>query len=292
MIVMGETLAVPCSTVPAPPHAGAPAGTIDCHMHVFDPRFADVEGRNPPPGTPEDYRLFQRRMGLERCIVVAASSYGLDNSCLPAALGRLGDKARGIASIDPSFTDDRLEALPLAGCRGIRFNHGRVRGTTVDGIRRLADRIAPLNGVFQLNMPDPADGLVGVDPNSGARRFTLGLPELADGVEFIAIAMAFFVFAEVIKNPASPERRDVFTARVTGLMPSCADLREASPAIARGPALGSVLGVLPGGGAILSTWAPYAVEKRLSRHPERFGKGRSAAWRARRRPTTPPCRPR
>lgn len=116
-------------------------------------------------------------------------------------------------------------------------------------------------------------GLVGVDPNSGARRFTLGLPQLADGVEFIAIAMAFFAFAEVIKNLASPEARDVFTAKVTGLMPSRADLREASPAIARGTVLGSVLGVLPGGGAILSTWASYAVEKRLSRHPEQFGKG-------------------
>lgn len=163
MIVTGETLAAPCSAGTAPPRTGMPEGAVDCHMHVFDPRFPYVEGRDPPPGTLEDYRLFQRRMGLERCIVVAASSYGLDNGCLLDTLARLGEKARGIASIDLSVTEDQLYVLHRAGCRGIRFNHGRVKGTSVDGIRRLADRIAPLNWVFQLNMPNPDDLVANAD---------------------------------------------------------------------------------------------------------------------------------
>jgi putative tricarboxylic transport membrane protein len=116
-------------------------------------------------------------------------------------------------------------------------------------------------------------GLVGMDANSGVRRFTFGLPDLSDGIEFVALAMGFFAFGEVVKNMAQGEAREVVTTRVTGLMPGIDDLKVTAPAILRGTAIGSLLGVLPGGGAILATWTSYALEKRLASDPSRFGHG-------------------
>jgi TctA family transporter len=116
-------------------------------------------------------------------------------------------------------------------------------------------------------------GLVGTDINSGALRFTFGVPELGDGIGFVIIAMGVFGFAEIISNLSVGLHREVFTKRIEGLWPGRKDLRRAAPAIVRGTALGSVLGVLPGGGAMLSSFASYALEKKLSREPQRFGRG-------------------
>jgi len=116
-------------------------------------------------------------------------------------------------------------------------------------------------------------GMVGMDANSGARRFTLGLMDLSDGIEFVAVAMGFFAFSEVVKNLASPQERSVFTKKITGLMPTRRDMKVAAPAIGRGTLIGSLLGILPGGGAILSTWTSYAVEKRVAANPAEFGHG-------------------
>jgi TctA family transporter len=95
-------------------------------------------------------------------------------------------------------------------------------------------------------------GMIGTDVNSGVARFSFDVPELSDGIEFVAVAMGMFGFAEIILNLEQKEKREVFTSKVTNLMPRMADLKRAFPAILRGTALGSVLGILPGGGALLS----------------------------------------
>ncbi|MBL0929011.1 MAG: tripartite tricarboxylate transporter permease [Alphaproteobacteria bacterium] len=114
---------------------------------------------------------------------------------------------------------------------------------------------------------------VGTDLNSGAPRMTFGLTELIDGINFVPLAMGIFAVGEIICNLEKPEQRSVFSSRISGLWPTREDFRRCWPATLRGTALGSALGLLPGGGAMLSSFAAYAVEKRLSRTPERFGEG-------------------
>jgi TctA family transporter len=117
-------------------------------------------------------------------------------------------------------------------------------------------------------------GLVGTDINSGAMRYTFGVPELGDGIGFVIIAMGIFGFAEIITNlTGGALDRNVVAGKITGLWPGMKELKEAAAAIVRGTVLGSILGVLPGGGAMLSSFASYALEKKISKHPERFGKG-------------------
>ncbi|RTL69310.1 MAG: tripartite tricarboxylate transporter permease [Hyphomicrobiales bacterium] len=116
-------------------------------------------------------------------------------------------------------------------------------------------------------------GLVGTDANSAIRRFTFDIPELADGLGFVPVAMGMFGLGEIIKNLESEEGRQILSNRVQNLMPSRADWQRMIGPILRGTALGSVLGILPGGGAILSSFAAYSVEKRLSKTPSEFGKG-------------------
>ena len=116
-------------------------------------------------------------------------------------------------------------------------------------------------------------GLVGTDVNSGMQRFTFGLPELADGISFVIVAMGVFGLGEIIRNLEHEETRSLVIARVHGLMPTRADLKRMLAPILRGTALGSVLGILPGNGALLGSFTAYSVEKRISKTPERFGKG-------------------
>ncbi|MFN7642336.1 MAG: tripartite tricarboxylate transporter permease [Burkholderiales bacterium] len=116
-------------------------------------------------------------------------------------------------------------------------------------------------------------GMIGTDVNSGVARFSFDIPELSDGIEFVAVAMGMFGFAEIILNLEQKEKREVFTSKVTNLMPRWADFKRAFPAILRGTSLGSVLGILPGGGAVLASFSAYAIEKKLSKHPEEFGHG-------------------
>ncbi|ATA52653.1 hypothetical protein CKY39_05075 [Variovorax boronicumulans] len=119
-------------------------------------------------------------------------------------------------------------------------------------------------------------GLVGTDVNSGVARYSFDIPELTDGIGFIAIAMGVFGYGEIIANLAVPEHeREVFTAKVKGLWPTKEDFRRMTPAVLRGTALGSALGILPGGGALLSAFAAYTIEKRikLKQGEVPFGKG-------------------
>ena len=119
-------------------------------------------------------------------------------------------------------------------------------------------------------------GLVGTDVNSGVARFSFDIPELTDGISFIAIAMGVFGYGEIIANLAKPEEeREVFTADVKGLWPTAEDFRNMTPAVLRGTALGSSLGILPGGGSLLSAFASYTIEKKLKLRAGEipFGKG-------------------
>ncbi|QJP14586.1 tripartite tricarboxylate transporter permease [Starkeya sp. ORNL1] len=116
-------------------------------------------------------------------------------------------------------------------------------------------------------------GLSGTDVTSGTYRFTFGIAELSDGLDFVVIAMGVFGLADIIANIQRPETREIFSAKISNLMPSRADLKASAAPIARGTLLGSVLGILPGTGTTISSFLSYALEKKVSRHPERFGKG-------------------
>ncbi|MDI3384575.1 tripartite tricarboxylate transporter permease [Xenophilus aerolatus] len=119
-------------------------------------------------------------------------------------------------------------------------------------------------------------GLVGTDVNSGVARFSFDIPELTDGIGFIVISMGVFGYGEIIGNLSQPdEDREVFTSKVTGLWPTGDDFKKMAPAVLRGTALGSALGILPGGGALLASFASYALEKKLKMGPNEvaFGRG-------------------
>jgi putative tricarboxylic transport membrane protein len=119
-------------------------------------------------------------------------------------------------------------------------------------------------------------GQINTDVISGVPRYSFDIPELTDGIGFVAIAMGVFGFGEIIANLGQPaENREVFTKNVTGIWPTGNDFKMAWPAVLRGTALGSILGVLPGGGALLSSFAAYTVEKKMKMKPGEvaFGEG-------------------
>ncbi len=116
-------------------------------------------------------------------------------------------------------------------------------------------------------------GLVGTDVNSGAARFSFDVPELTDGLNFVSVAMGIFGFAEIIANLEQKEHRETFTDHITNLFPTKEDFRRMIPAVLRGTLLGSALGILPGGGASLASFAAYSLEKKTSKYPQEFGKG-------------------
>ena len=118
-------------------------------------------------------------------------------------------------------------------------------------------------------------GQINTDVISGVPRYSFDVPELTDGISFVAIAMGVFGFGEIIANLSRPaEHREVFTKDVKGLWPTRQDFQEAWPSVVRGTALGSILGILPGGGALLSSFASYTLEKKIVRNPRvPFGKG-------------------
>jgi TctA family transporter len=116
-------------------------------------------------------------------------------------------------------------------------------------------------------------GLVGTDANSGASRYTFGFPQLADGIGFVVIAMGMFGIAEIVVNLEHEGTRSAIVKHVTGLLPSREDWKRILGPITRGTVLGSALGILPGGGALLASFASYSVEKKLSKTPEQFGQG-------------------
>ncbi|HKO87331.1 MAG TPA: tripartite tricarboxylate transporter permease [Burkholderiales bacterium] len=116
-------------------------------------------------------------------------------------------------------------------------------------------------------------GMVGTDVSSGASRFNLEISELAEGIQFVTIAMGLFGIAEILINVEQGEKRDVFVSKVGRLLPTREDFRLCTPSILRGTALGCALGILPGGGALLAYFAAYTLEKKVAKAPKNFGHG-------------------
>jgi len=116
-------------------------------------------------------------------------------------------------------------------------------------------------------------GLVGTDVNSGVLRFTFGIAELSDGIGFVTVAMGMFGLAEIIGNLEHQGAREVFTSKVKHLWPTREDFKRIVGPVLRGTFLGSALGILPGGGALLASFGAYTLEKKVSKRSAEFGKG-------------------
>lgn len=128
-----------------------PAGSVDCHMHLYDSRYPVAPGAKlrPADASLEDYRQLQQRLGLQRMVIVTPSTYGTDNRILLNGLAASNGNARGIAVLDMSVTDDELQRLHQAGVRGIRFNL-RYGGASLDDLDALAARVQALNWHVQV----------------------------------------------------------------------------------------------------------------------------------------------
>ncbi len=116
-------------------------------------------------------------------------------------------------------------------------------------------------------------GLVGTDVNTGNARFTFGINELFDGIGFVPLTMGVFGVAEIIANLTSAGRRDLVSSKISNLWPTRDDLKRSIAPVLRGTLLGGLLGILPGGGAVLASFSSYTLEKKLSRTSEKFGTG-------------------
>jgi len=135
------------------PKLTAPPGSCDCHIHIFGPReqfpLATERAYTPTEATVEDYLEVQRRLGIERVVVVQPSAYGTDNSCTLDAVSRLMPNARGIAVVDASVPDAELERLHLAGIRGLRFSSVVKNALRPEFLEVMAHRIKPLGWHIQ-----------------------------------------------------------------------------------------------------------------------------------------------
>jgi putative tricarboxylic transport membrane protein len=116
-------------------------------------------------------------------------------------------------------------------------------------------------------------GSIGLDVITGLPRFTLGINELTDGVGIVPLVMGLFGISEILVNLEQTLAREVYKPRIKNLWPSLSDWAQAKWAILRGSCIGFVLGILPGGGAVVATFVAYATEKKIAKEPRRFGKG-------------------
>ena len=148
--------AVPNTTGTDPAKTKAPANATDCHMHIYDPRFAEVGPNRAKPNnaTVQDYRLLQKRTGTTRVVVVTPRNYATDNRVTVDALAQLGANARGVAVVHPTITDAELKALDAGGIRGIRFSltGGADAVVTWDMVEPLSKRVAVLGWHLQFNL--------------------------------------------------------------------------------------------------------------------------------------------
>jgi predicted TIM-barrel fold metal-dependent hydrolase len=148
---------VPNSTGTAPPATSVPANACDCHMHIYDgERFPPPrpDARMQPDARVQEYRLFQKRIGTGRVVVVQPAANHIDNAVTLDALAQFGSQARGIAVVHPTVTDAELKAMRDKGVRGIRFTQfdPRTAATTRDMIEPLAKRVEPLGLHVQIHL--------------------------------------------------------------------------------------------------------------------------------------------
>lgn len=151
-----DPLGTPFSAGTGRTSVDVPASACDCHVHVYDSRYAAVPGARltPPDASVADYRLLQWRTGTERVVFVTPSTYGTDNGAMREALAAFGDSARGVAVIDEQTGAAELRALHDIGVRGIRFNLSLGAHPPAASLRPMAERIAPLGWHLQLLAPN------------------------------------------------------------------------------------------------------------------------------------------
>ncbi len=116
-------------------------------------------------------------------------------------------------------------------------------------------------------------GIVGTDVDSGLTRYTFGISAIWDGIDFLPLVIGLFGIVEIIRNLEQPAAQQVVSTRITRTWPTRQDFGASWRAVLRGTATGSVLGILPGGGALLAAFASYTIEKKVARDPSRFGRG-------------------
>ena len=148
-----EPVVVPHSTGDGVPRFVPPPLSCDAHHHIYDKRFPAHPSATllPEDASVADYRLLQRRLGLERNVIVQPSTYGIDNRLLVKSLGEFGPNSRGVAVVADTVTDAELRALHEAGVRGIRFNISFLVAVTPEMMLPLSRRIAPLGWHMQVN---------------------------------------------------------------------------------------------------------------------------------------------
>lgn len=193
----------------------------------------------------------QGRAGAALAIAALASLFAGTVTTAAIALG--GPAIAGVALLFQS--PDYVAVIVLGLVAAIVLAHGSV-------LRAVAMVVL---GIFL--------GLVGTDLTSGEQRYTFGIDALFDGVGFVPVAMGLFGLSEVMLNLEARAAGGQVARLRDRLWPSRRDLREAAPATARGTLLGIVLGILPGGGSTIPSFAAYSLEKKLSREPGRFGQG-------------------
>jgi len=139
---------------PRKPRVPLPAGATDCHAHVFGPaaeyEWSPKRGYTPPDCSLADYRRMLATIGCERAVLVQPSVYGTDNTAHLDALAEAGPAFRMVAVVDPDLPQRDLEHIAVAGVRGVRFNVVSKGGLALDGLERMARRIAPLGWHIQL----------------------------------------------------------------------------------------------------------------------------------------------
>lgn len=156
-MIHGETLSARHSSGTKPPATPAPDQATDCHIHIFDPRFAGASGRAEGlVATAADNLALRRRLGLSRSVVVYPSSYNGDNAALLDALDQMGDSARGVIHLAPDATEASLKAMHARGVRGVRMYLSRENPPAPDTIRAVARRIAPLGWHIQFVVREEA----------------------------------------------------------------------------------------------------------------------------------------
>jgi predicted TIM-barrel fold metal-dependent hydrolase len=159
-----ELGAVLNSSGTAAPALAVPAGAVDCHHHIFDPRFPKPAGKPMRAiATVDDYLKLKRRLGIARSVVVAPASYGADNACLLDALQRLGDSARGVAIVSSEATPSDLLTLDARNVRGARFYLVKGEPASPEALRGFSRRAADIGWHIEI-MPSRGDALVAAEP--------------------------------------------------------------------------------------------------------------------------------
>ncbi len=157
-LAVQERVEVKWSSGTEPPKHKAPRFTTDCHHHIYGSQYPLAPNPSMVLGgdgnaAVDDYRALQRRVGIERNVVVGAAAYGTDSRCMLDSLSAFGEQARGIALVDTSVSDTELQRMSDLGVRGIRVNLVYLSGATLEMIEPLADRINQLGWHLQLSLP-------------------------------------------------------------------------------------------------------------------------------------------